>query len=90
MRQRLAQDVVPNLPPAPAGVVRLTGLAGLREFVAHAAPEPAANAMICAVHQAAYLLRRQLEQQARAFTQAGGFAENLYRQRRKGRAGAPE
>src|SRR5688572_7412483 len=53
MRKRLAQDYVPNLPPAPAGRVRLTGLAGLSDFVAQAAPELAANAMLCAVNQAA-------------------------------------
>ena len=33
MRARLARDNAPNLPPAPAGGVRLRGLAGLSEFV---------------------------------------------------------
>jgi len=36
----------------------LTGLAGLATFVAKAAPEQAANAMLCATNQAAYLLHR--------------------------------
>ena len=78
MRARLAQDDAPNLPPAPAGVVRLKGLGGLSEFVQQAAPELAANAMLCAVNQAAYLLKRQLESQGAEFLEKGGFTENLY------------
>ena len=78
MRARLAQDHAPDLPPAPAGVVRLRGLAGLSEFVERAAPELAANAMLCAVNQAAYLLKRQLESQGETFVESGGFTEKLY------------
>jgi four helix bundle suffix protein len=81
MRQRLASDHVKKLPPPPPGGVRLSGLAGLADFVAKASPELAANAMICAVNQAAYLLKRQIESQGRAFLKEGGFTENLYRQR---------
>lgn len=81
MRERLAQDHMENLPAAPPGTVRLTGLSGLTDFVGKADPEVAANAMICAVNQAAYLLKRQIESQGRAFLQEGGFTENLYRQR---------
>jgi four helix bundle suffix protein len=85
MRARLAQDHAPNVPPAPPGVVRLRGLAGLSEFVEQAAPELAGNAMLCAVNQAAYLLKRQLESQGRTFLESGGFTEKLYesRSRRK-------
>ena len=85
MRRRLAQDRVRNLAPAPAGGVRLTGLLGLSEFVAEAAPELAGNAMLCAVNQAVYLLRRQLERQGRDFLEQGGFTERLYQQRREKR-----
>jgi hypothetical protein len=60
MRERLRHDHLERLPPAPAGTVRLTGLAGLAEFVGKADPEITANAMICAIHQATYLLRRQI------------------------------
>src|SRR4051812_29374342 len=67
MRARLTRDHVTGLPPAPGGGVRLTGLNGLSDFVAKAAPELAANAMLCAVNQAAYLLKRQLESQGREF-----------------------
>lgn len=88
MRERLRHDEVPELPPAPVGTVRLTGLAGLADFVAKADPELAGNAMLCAVHQASYLIRRQLESQARNFVEEGGFTENLYNKRRQARANA--
>lgn len=78
LRERLKQDVVPDLPPAPDGTVRLTGLAGLSDFVAKADPELVANAMLCAVNQAGYLLKRQIESQGRTFVQEGGFTEKLY------------
>ena len=38
MRERLAQDYVERLPPAPAGTVRLTGLAVLADFVSPSGP----------------------------------------------------
>jgi four helix bundle suffix protein len=78
MRERLKHDLAPDLPPAPPGTVRLTGLAGLSDFVSKATPVLAANAMLCAVNQAAYLLKRQLESQGRAFLEKGGFTENLH------------
>lgn len=78
MRARLAQDQAPVKPQARAGKVVLTGLSGLSEFVAKAAPELAANAMLCAVNQAAYLLHRQLQSQGRTFVAQGGFTESLY------------
>ncbi len=85
MRERLQHDLAPDLPPAPPGTVRLTGLAGLSDFVNKATPVLAANAMLCAVHQAAYLLKRQLESQGRVFREKGGFAENLHAVRVKKR-----
>jgi four helix bundle suffix protein len=81
MRARLARDHVAGLPPAPGGGVRLQGLGGLSDFVERAAPELAANAMLCAVNQAAYLLRRQLESQGKTFLEDGGFTEKLYGKR---------
>ncbi len=86
--KRLQQDLVADLPPVKEGVVRINGLAGLAEFVGKAAPELAANAMLCAVNQAAYLLRQQLRGQAREFTEKGGFTENLYTTRKQARDGA--
>lgn len=85
MRDRLAHDVIDSLPPAPRGTIRLTGLAGLADFVDKADAEIVGNAMVCAVNQASYLLKRQIESQGRTFLEEGGFTENLYRQRRQAR-----
>ena len=84
MRSRLAQDTV-HLPTAD-GKIRLQGLFGLPEFIEKAAPELAANAMLCAVNQAAYLLRRQLQSQEQTFVKSGGFTERLYASRIRTRA----
>lgn len=86
MRERLKHDVVADLPPATEGRTRLTGLTGLVEFVRKAEPELAANAMVCAVNQAAYLLRRLVERQSRDFVEKGGFTESLYEARTQARA----
>jgi restriction system protein len=83
MRARLAQDHAPETPRAKPGVVRLTGLFGLAEFVEKAEPELAANAMVCAVNQAAYLLKRQVQSQGREFLEKGGFTEKLYGARKR-------
>jgi len=85
MRSRLAQDRALELLKPRPGVVRLAGLFGLAEFVEKAAPELAANAMLCAVNQAAYLLKRQIESQGETFLQKGGFTEKLYGARRRSR-----
>ena len=93
MRDRLKQDVVPNLPLAKEDRARLTGLMGLTDFVRKAEPELAANAMVCAVNQAAFLLRRLVERQSRDFVEKGGFTERLYEARTQARVGntdAPE
>jgi four helix bundle suffix protein len=44
-------------------------------------PEVAANTLICLIHQATYLLRRQMEHLERQFLSEGGFTEKLYRVR---------
>ena len=44
-------------------------------------PEVAANTLICLIHQATYLLRRQMEGLERQFLSEGGFTEKLYRAR---------
>lgn len=54
--------------------------------LATATPETAANTLICLIHQATYLLRRQLQNLEQTFLDQGGFTERLYRQRR-GRRG---
>jgi restriction system protein len=83
MRARLAQDRAPELPRAMPGMVRLSGLFGLAEFVDKAEPELAANAMLCAVNQAAYLLKRQVQSQGCEFLEKGGFTEKLYGARKR-------
>jgi four helix bundle suffix protein len=83
MRARLAQDHAPDLPRERPGMVRLKGLFGLAEFVEKAEPELAANAMLCAVNQAAYLLKRQVQSQGREFLEKGGFTEKLYGARKR-------
>jgi len=45
-------------------------------------PEPAANTMICIIHQANYLLDKQLAALDRAFLENGGFTERLYHARK--------
>jgi four helix bundle suffix protein len=84
MRTRLTHDRAP-IPPTSNGKIRLTGLLGLSDFVQKADPEIVANAMLCAVNQAAYLLHRQLESQGRAFLKSGGFTEKLYAARTSAR-----
>jgi four helix bundle suffix protein len=86
MRERLRQDHVAQLPPAPAGAVRLTGLAGLADFVGKADAELAGNAMLCAINQAVYLLNRQLKRQSEMFVEEGGFTERLHAARSSRRA----
>jgi len=86
MRERLRHEVMPDLPPGSRAKVRLTGLAGLSQFIAGAEPELAANAMLCTVNQAAYLLRRQIESRGRDFVEHGGFTERLSARRVKARA----
>ena len=44
-------------------------------------PEVAANAVICLIHQANYLLDRQLRVLEKEFVEEGGFTERLYRVR---------
>lgn len=85
MRARLTQDWVPAPATTPQGRVFLGGLSGLSDFVAKAKAELAANAMLCAANQAAYLLRRQLESQGRAFLEKGGFTECLHASRSQAR-----
>jgi restriction system protein len=87
MRERLKHDVFPNLPtPKSKDQVILTGLAGLADFVKRAEPELAANALLCAINQAAYLLKRQIESQAKDFKENGGFTERLHTARVQARA----
>jgi restriction system protein len=53
-----------------------------RSYVEEGSPETAANALLCLVHQANYLLDRQLLSLEQHFLAEGGFTERLYHARR--------
>jgi four helix bundle suffix protein len=53
--------------------------------IATAAPEVAANTLICLINQASYLLGRQLRNLEQTFLAEGGFTERLYRERQRHR-----
>lgn len=52
-----------------------------RPYIETAAPEVAANTVICLIHQTNYLLDQQLRQLEKAFLEEGGFTERLYKAR---------
>lgn len=56
-----------------------------RTYVENSSPEVAANTLVCLIHQANYLLDRQLKQLEKRFLSKGGFTERLYRKRRNAR-----
>ncbi len=43
--------------------------------------EPAANTLICLIHQANFLLDRQLQSLEKSFIEEGGYTEKLFRKR---------
>ncbi len=93
MRKRLQQPGEQSPPVESAGVLRLNGLDGLAAFVELAEPEIAANALLCATNQAAYLLKRQLQALEQLFLKEGGFSEQLHSARQSARAsrqGSPD
>ena len=56
-----------------------------RTYIEGASPEVAANALICLIHQANFLLDQQLRQLEKQFIEKGGFTEKLYRARKHAR-----
>ena len=52
-----------------------------KTYVENAAPELAANTLVCLIHQANYLLDQQLRQLEKRFLEDGGFTEKLYQAR---------
>lgn len=48
-------------------------------------PESAANTAICLIHQANFLLDRQLQALEKQFMEEGGFTERLYKKRKEAR-----
>ncbi len=56
-----------------------------RTYIEQESLEIAANAMVCLVHQAGYLLDQQLRQLEEEFLKTGGFTESIYRARHDAR-----
>jgi len=56
-----------------------------RTYIEASSSEAAANTLICLIHQANYLLDRQLRSLEAAFLAEGGFTEKLYHARRRAR-----
>jgi four helix bundle suffix protein len=52
-----------------------------KTYIESSPPATAANTLICVIHQANYLLDRQLRTLEKAFLEVGGFTERLYRTR---------
>jgi restriction system protein len=57
-----------------------------RTYIEESSSETAANSMICIIHQANYLLDRQLRALEEEFVKEGGFTERLYRVRSESRS----
>jgi len=56
-----------------------------KTYIEQSSPEIAANAAICLIHQANYLLDQQLRQLEKQFLEEGGFTEKLYKARTQAR-----
>jgi len=52
-----------------------------KTYIENSSPEVATNSLICLIHQANYLLDRQLRSLEKDFLKEGGFTERLYRTR---------
>jgi restriction system protein len=80
-----------NSPPALATRRQLqSDQFDLCEFVRTAAPEAAANTLLCLINQASYLIHRQLDRLEQDFLKHGGFTERLYEVRSQLRQQQPE
>jgi len=56
-----------------------------KAYIEQGSPETAANALICLMNQANYLLDQQLWQLEKQFLEQGGFTERLYQARQQAR-----
>ena len=73
-----------------AQVVRKLGYMSDRSYSTYMSymdqPQPAANCLICLIHQANYLLDRQLQALEKSLLDDGGFTERLYKKRTERRS----
>ncbi len=79
LRQRALPIWDKNSPEAVAVRHRLqSDQSDMAEVLGAAAPEVAANTLLCLINQASYLIHRQLDRLERDFLERGGFTERLY------------
>lgn len=84
LRQRVLPLWDKDSPQARAVRSRIANSTELSDI--HAAiPEVAANTLLCLIHQASYLLNRQIQRLERDFVQHGGFTERLHAVRHRAR-----
>jgi four helix bundle suffix protein len=83
--EAMAVRLVGKNPPDPTDQPDLT--APYRRWLAHEKSEIVANAIICLIHQANYLLDRQIHALERQFVKQGGYSEQLAAARLRERAG---
>jgi four helix bundle suffix protein len=69
--------------------VRDRSYATYRGRIEKGSPEAAANTLLCLVHQASFLLDRQIRALEERFLEEGGFTERLYAARRARREKGP-
>ncbi|HYF47898.1 MAG TPA: four helix bundle suffix domain-containing protein [Planctomycetota bacterium] len=67
------------------GAARTSSYADFKPFIDTRPAETVANIMICVIHQANYLLDRQLKQLEQAFVKEGGLRERMMKARLKER-----
>lgn len=63
------------------GRVRDRSYGSYKTYFENASPETAANALVCLIHQANYLLDQQLRALEKDVVEKGGFNERLYKAR---------
>ena len=64
------------------GYKKLKSYRTYKTYIEEGEPETGANTAICLIHQAHYLLDRQISQLERDFFEKGGFTEKLYHARK--------
>lgn len=69
------------------GKSRDVSYTNFKDYIESDTPEVAANVVICLIHQANYLLDRQMEFLEKDFLKHGGFRERLSKARRNIRNG---
>jgi four helix bundle suffix protein len=86
-RRKLVKEVTPDKGAIPLSSGPTPEASGPRDpcGILECTPEVAANTLICLIHQASYLLGKQLERLERDFLNDGGFTERMYRERQAAR-----